>query len=98
MWVVVKVGVPFWVLNIIRHLIFMVPKRDHNFDNYPCSMAAVTGILFVIIDCSTHLIVVVSSGFDFRFFSFLYQSKCRPQGFDLTRKSLRTTLLQGAVS
>ena len=28
--------VPFWVLIIIRHLIFIgYPKRDFNFDNYP---------------------------------------------------------------
>ena len=27
--------VPFWVSNIIRHLLFKVPKKDHNFDNYP---------------------------------------------------------------
>ena len=26
-WVVVKIMVPFWVLNIIRHLIFRVPKK-----------------------------------------------------------------------
>ena len=26
-WVVVKIRVPFWVLNIIRHLIFGVPKK-----------------------------------------------------------------------
>ena len=33
---VVKIGVPFWVLIIIRHLIFRgCPKRGHNFDNYP---------------------------------------------------------------
>ena len=32
---VVKIRVPFWVLIIIRHLIFRVPKRGHNFDNYP---------------------------------------------------------------
>ena len=25
-WVVVKIRVPFWVLNIIRHLLFGVPK------------------------------------------------------------------------
>ena len=31
----VKIRVPFWVLNLIRHLIFRVPKRDPNFDNYP---------------------------------------------------------------
>ena len=37
MWVVVKIMVPFWVPNIVRHLIFRVPKRDHNFDNHPCS-------------------------------------------------------------
>ena len=36
MWVVVNVRVPFWVLNTVGHLLFMVPKRDHNFDNYPC--------------------------------------------------------------
>ena len=36
-WVVVNFGVPFWVLIIIRHLIFRVPKRDHNFDNHPYS-------------------------------------------------------------
>ena len=39
MWVVVKIRIPFWVLTIIRHLVFRVPKRDHNFDNnYPCSL------------------------------------------------------------
>ena len=34
--------VPFWVLNIVRHLIFRVPKkeRDHNFDNHPCAFLA----------------------------------------------------------
>ena len=36
MWVVVNIRVPFRVLTIIRHLIFRVPKRDPNFDNYPC--------------------------------------------------------------
>ena len=35
-WVVVKVMVPFWIPIIIRHLIFRVPNRDHNFDNHPC--------------------------------------------------------------
>ena len=27
--------VPFWVPIIVRHLIFRVPKKDHNFDNHP---------------------------------------------------------------
>ena len=27
MWVVVKIMVPFWIPIIIRHLIFMVPKK-----------------------------------------------------------------------
>ena len=36
MWVVVKIRVPFWVPIIIRHLLFKVPKMDHNFDNHPC--------------------------------------------------------------
>ena len=31
---VVKIMVPFWVPIIVRHLIFRVPKRDHNFDNH----------------------------------------------------------------
>ena len=36
MWVVVNTRVvPFWVLIIVRHLIFRYPKRDPNFDNYP---------------------------------------------------------------
>ena len=26
-WVVVKIRVPVWALNIIRHLIFRVPKK-----------------------------------------------------------------------
>ena len=26
-WVVVKIGVSFWVLIIIRHLLFRVPKK-----------------------------------------------------------------------
>ena len=38
MWVVVKIMVPSWVPIIIRHLLFRVPKRDHNFDNYPCGL------------------------------------------------------------
>ena len=25
--------VPFWVLDVIRHLVFRDPKGDHNFDN-----------------------------------------------------------------
>ena len=32
---VVRILVPFWIPIIIRHLIFRVPKRDHNFDNHP---------------------------------------------------------------
>ena len=28
--------VSFWVPNMVRHLIFRVPKRDQNFDNHPC--------------------------------------------------------------
>ena len=32
---VVKIMVPFWILNIIRHLIFTGRKGDHNFDNHP---------------------------------------------------------------
>ena len=27
--------IPFWVLNIVRHLFLGYPKRDHNFDNHP---------------------------------------------------------------
>ena len=27
MWVVVKIRVPFWVLTIVRHLVFRVPKQ-----------------------------------------------------------------------
>ena len=34
-WVVVKIMVLFWVLITVRHLIFRVPKRGHNLDNYP---------------------------------------------------------------
>ena len=26
--------VPFWVLNIMRHLVFRGLKKDHNFDNH----------------------------------------------------------------
>ena len=40
MWVVVNIRVPFRVLTIIRHLIFRVPKRDPNFDNFPNSRVA----------------------------------------------------------
>ena len=35
MWMVVKIMGPFWIPVIIRHLIFRVPKRDHNLDNHP---------------------------------------------------------------
>ena len=35
-WVVVKIMVPFGVPDIVRHLLFRVPKkRDHNFDHHP---------------------------------------------------------------
>ena len=27
MWVVVKIMVPFWVPNVVRHLLFRVPKK-----------------------------------------------------------------------
>ena len=37
-WVVVNIKVPCWVLLILRHLLFKVPKRDLNFDNYPYGM------------------------------------------------------------
>ena len=30
---VVKTRVPFWLILIIRHLLFRVPERDLNFDN-----------------------------------------------------------------
>ena len=39
-WVVVKIMVPFWVLSIIRHLVFRDPKRGHNFDNHPYTRPA----------------------------------------------------------
>ena len=35
MWAVVKIMDPFWIPIIIRHLIFRVPKKDHNFENHP---------------------------------------------------------------
>ena len=35
LWVVVKIMVLFGVPIIIRHLIFWVPKKDHNFDIHP---------------------------------------------------------------
>ena len=28
-WVVVKIMVPFWVFNIVRHLLFRVPKKGY---------------------------------------------------------------------
>ena len=27
--------VPFWVLSIVRHLVFRDPKGDHSVDNHP---------------------------------------------------------------
>ena len=38
MWVVIKITVPFWVPYIIRTYYIGYPKRDHNFDNHPCSI------------------------------------------------------------
>ena len=40
MWVVVKIMVPSWIPTIMRHLIFRVPKKSHNFDNHPCVRAS----------------------------------------------------------
>ena len=34
-WGVVKIVVPFWVLKILRHLVFRGPKRGPYFDNHP---------------------------------------------------------------
>ena len=34
-WVIVKIMVPFWIPMIMRHLVFRVPKKGHNFDNRP---------------------------------------------------------------
>ena len=35
-WVVVKIMVPFWLLLVIRHLVFRGPKKgDRSFDNHP---------------------------------------------------------------
>ena len=34
--VVVKIMVPFWVLNVIWHLVFRDPEGDHDFDKHPC--------------------------------------------------------------
>ena len=36
MWVVVKIMILFWVLNIVRHNYLGDPQGDHNFDNHPC--------------------------------------------------------------
>ena len=33
--VVVKIMVPFWVMNMTRHLISRDPKGDHHFDKHP---------------------------------------------------------------
>ena len=32
-----KIMGPFWLLVILRHLIFRVPKRDPKFGNYSCA-------------------------------------------------------------
>ena len=32
---VVKIMALFWIPIIIRHLIFRVPKMEHNFENHP---------------------------------------------------------------
>ena len=49
-WVVVKTMVPFWVLNIIRHLVFRGPKGDH-FDNHPYELP--TEIVRVVVAVSS---------------------------------------------
>ena len=41
MWVVVKIRVPFGVLNIIRHLLFRVPKKDPNSLAWCCKASSV---------------------------------------------------------
>ena len=35
MWAVVKIMVPLWIPVILRHPIFRVPIRDHDFDIPP---------------------------------------------------------------
>ena len=37
-WVVVKIMVPVWVLGIIRHLVFLGPKRGHQ---YACASGSI---------------------------------------------------------
>ena len=34
-WVVVKIMVPFWVPIILGAVLYLDPKRDHDFDNHP---------------------------------------------------------------
>ena len=48
-WLVAKIRVPCWVLNITRHLVFGGSKRDHNFDNHPHGMMSLL--------CFNHLLV-----------------------------------------
>ena len=48
MWVV-KIMVPFWVLSIIRHLVFRDPKGHHSFDNHPCNKTQPFGILAEVV-------------------------------------------------
>ena len=41
MWVVVKIIVPFWLLNLMRHLVLLgVLKGDHSVDKLPCGSAS----------------------------------------------------------
>ena len=45
-WVAVKIMVPFWVLAIIRHLVFGDPKGDHNFDNHAYTLYTLHYIIY----------------------------------------------------
>ena len=49
MWAVLNITDPFWILSILRHLIFRGNKRDLCFGNYPCvSLGLGLGILAVL--------------------------------------------------
>ena len=50
--------VPFWFLSIIWHLVFRVPKGDHNFDNHPYSSIVI--ILVVVILIVATIMIVFS--------------------------------------
>ena len=76
---------PFWVLSIIRHLVFRGPKRDHNFDNHPYSYSSPLSL-------GPARLVQISSGFSGQSYPLIWSTQSLLGGSNISKPFLEPTL------